>query len=388
MSNIFEKDPEPVFKARPKRILNIRALYAGAAVIAAVVILVLCMTVFFNVSDIEIEGVSLYTQEQIVNVGGITQNMNLVRTDVSLAEQRLKENLVYIDDAKVTKSYPSTVVISCTEAVKAADIEYEGSYYVVSTSGRILEAANAQPTGGIPVVTGFKFYTGQDLIDKGKELTEEDILAFRAAGSKLRSEDDYSSKILVDLVNEIRKQELKNVVSIEMSSRADIKLNVDNRLEVKLGSSADIPYKLSYFNAVISTLAPNYEGTLIYNGVSGGVSAIPKDKAIGKPNFAKDPVKKDDSSSEAEPANAPMNGTGDNNSVPDQAADTQQTQQDGALQGNNGQTDGTGYDNGWTDNGWTDNGGQADNGGWTDDTWTDNTWDGGGNDWDTGYTYW
>ena len=78
-----------------------------------------------------------------------------------------------------------------------------------------------------------------------------------------------------------------------------------------------------------------------------------------------------------------MNGTGDNNSVPDQAADTQQTQQDGALQGNNGQTDGTGYDNGWTDNGW-----QADNGGWTDDTWTDNTWDGGGNDWDTGYTYW
>ena len=98
MSNIFEKDPEPVFKARPKRILNIRALYAGAAVIAAVVILVLCMTVFFNVSDIEIEGVSLYTQEQIVNVGGITQNMNLVRTDVSLAEQRLKENLVYIDE--------------------------------------------------------------------------------------------------------------------------------------------------------------------------------------------------------------------------------------------------------------------------------------------------
>ena len=65
MSNIFEKDPEPVFKARPKRILNIRALYAGAAVIAAVVILVLCMTVFFNVSDIEIEGVSLYTQEHI-----------------------------------------------------------------------------------------------------------------------------------------------------------------------------------------------------------------------------------------------------------------------------------------------------------------------------------
>ena len=386
MNKRFETDPEPVFKARPKRVLNIRTLYAGAAVIAAVVILVLCMTVFFNVSDIEIQGVSLYTQDQIVNVGGITQNMNLVRTDVSLAEQRLTENLVYIDEAKVTKSYPSTVIITCTEAVKAADIEYEGSYYVVSTSGRILEAANTQPTGGIPVVKGFRFYTGQDLIEQGKELTEADMVSFRAAGQKVRSEDDYSDKILVDLLNELIKQDIKNVVSIEMSSRADIKLNVDNRLEVKLGSSADIPYKLSYFNAVIASLAPNYEGTLIYNGASGGVSAIPKDKIPGKPNFAKD-TKKDDSSSLAEPADAPLNGTDgstDAQNAQQGMQNSQLTPQDGAQQDyNNGQTGDTRTDNGWTDDTW-----QQDNGGWTDDTWTDNTWDGGENDWDTGYNYW
>lgn len=38
-------------------------------------------------------------------------------------------------------------------------------------------------------------------------------------------------------------------------------MNVDNRLDIKLGSSADIEYKLSYFKAVMGKLAENYEGT-------------------------------------------------------------------------------------------------------------------------------
>ena len=169
MSSDFENNPFSTGRVRRK--LNIRALYAGAAVIAAVVILVLCMTVFFNISEVEVRGVTLYTDDQIINAGGIYEDMNLVRTDVFRAEKRLTDNLVYIDEVKVSKEYPSTVVIDCVEAEKAADIQFEGGYYVLSTSGRILEADNSAPTGGIPVITGFKFYTAQDRIDNGEELT-------------------------------------------------------------------------------------------------------------------------------------------------------------------------------------------------------------------------
>ena len=184
----------------------------------------------------------------------------------SAEEKRLTDNLVYIDEVKVSKSYPSTVVIDCKEAVKAADIEYEGGYYVLSTSGRILEANNPMPTGGIPIITGFKFYTAQERIDKGEELTDEEIFAFRAAGAKLRSEDNYSDKIINDLMKELIEQDYENVKTIDITSRANIMLNIDNRLDIKLGSSADIGYKLSYFKAVMGKLADNYEGTLIYNG--------------------------------------------------------------------------------------------------------------------------
>lgn len=376
MSGNYENEPVPALtRRRAGRKLNIRALYAMASVAAAVIILVLCMTVFFNVSEVEVKGVTLYTDDQIVSVGGIYEDMNLVRTDASRAEKRLTENLVYIDEARVSKVYPSTVVIECTEAVKAADIEYEGGYYVLSTSGRILEANNPEPTGGIPIVTGFRFYAAQDKIDAGKEVSREEILSYRKAGAKLRSEDNYSDKILIDLLAELSEQSYYDVRSIDISSRANIVVNVDDRLEIRLGSSADIEYKLSYFKAVMGKLAENYEGTLIYNGAENGVSAIPRDKYTGKPNFAKDNAEEDGLTAEgelpdAEPANADMYGEtngGDTENEP-----WNENTWDG------GYADGyTGNDNGWTDDGWY--GGQADNT-WEDNTLNDNGWD---NGWDT-----
>ena len=234
MSVDFENEPVPAMT--PRRVgrkLDLRMLYALAAVAAAVVVLILCMTIFFNVSSVEVRGVSLYTDDQIINVGGIYEDMNLVRTDTARAEKRLTDNLVYIDEVKVSKSYPSTVVIDCKEAVKAADIEYEGGYYVLSTSGRILEANNPMPTGGIPIITGFKFYTAQERIDKGEELTDEEIFAFRAAGAKLRSEDNYSDKIINDLMKELIEQDYENVKTIDITSRANIMLNIDNRLDMQ-----------------------------------------------------------------------------------------------------------------------------------------------------------
>ena len=380
MSVDFENEPVPAMT--PRRVgrkLDLRMLYALAAVAAAVVVLILCMTVFFNVSSVEVRGVSLYTDDQIINVGGIYEDMNLVRTDAARAEKRLMDNLVYIDEVKVSKSYPSTVVIDCKEAVKAADIEYEGGYYVLSTSGRILEANNPTPTGGIPIITGFKFYTAQDLLDKGEELTDDEIFSYRAAGAKLRSEDDYSDKIIIDLMTELIDQGYENVKTIDITSRANIILNIDNRLDIKLGSSADIGYKLSYFKAVMGKLAENYEGTLIYNGSENGVSAIPKDKYIGKPTFAKDPEKKDTDSSASDDTNTEDGTDTDNNDDNSQAENNDVNNSDG--QENN---DGGYDDNGWTDNTW-DDGQYNDNENWADNNWNydQNYNDGGWND----YTY-
>lgn len=319
-----------------RRRANMRNIYIACGFLAAAILLIMCMFLFFNVSDIKIEGVTLYEDEQILVVGGVQTGQNLVRTNTDIVEQRLKNTLVYIDDVKVTKKFPSTLVISCTEAKKAADIEDKGSYYVVSTSGKILEVKNPDTTGDIPVVKGFEL--------KSKE-----------QGSDLESEDSFKADILKELLSDLDELGFENIDTIDITTRSDIKLMYDGRIEIKMGSSVDMEYKLTYLKYVIdNSFTKDYEGTLIYNGADSGISAIPKDQTEDANSSAVD--SKTDSSSDSSAVQADTTA-GDNQSGQQWTADDTQ---------------------GYGDN--TDNNDYADN---TDTTWGDNNNDNNGN---YGYT--
>ena len=125
---------------------------AIAFVFVAFIVLVLCLTVFFKITNVEINGVTLYRDEQILGVGGIVNDENLVRTNTKIIKQRLEEKLVFIESAQVEKKYPSTLVITVTEAEKAADIVVDNTFCTVSRTGRVLEVGKPAATGGIPVV--------------------------------------------------------------------------------------------------------------------------------------------------------------------------------------------------------------------------------------------
>ncbi len=326
---------------------RMRNLYIGSIFIVLAIILIACLVFFFNIETIQIEGVTLYGDEQIQIVGGVQSGQNLIRLDTDVVEERLKNNLVYIEDVKVQQKLPSTLVITCTEAEKAVDIEDNGSYYVVSSSGRVLEQS-AKPTGRIPVIKGFE-------------------LKSKTPGEELASKDSLKTDILSQLLAGIQDNHYKRITNIDMSDRSDIKILYDERIEIRLGSSVDIESKLTQIKAVIDRQREDYEGTIIYNSIESGISAIPKEK--NTPVIA-DTADENSSSAEDDTSQAQTDTQeefpADNNT-------------DGWQDENNWQTDeGTAQNDGWQD-------GTADNT-WQDNT-TDNTWqDNGGDTWQTDYT--
>ena len=257
---------------------------AVAFVFVSFVGLMLCLTVFFKVKTVEVNGVTLYREDQIVGVGGIISNENLVRTDTKLIEKRLKDNLVFIETAKVEKKYPSTIIINVTEAVKAADMLLDnGKYCTVSETGRVLELANASQTGGIPVIKGFE-------------------LANEKAGGELESKDKNKLRIYKDMMKIISAISFEHIGQIDLSDRSGITMLYDDRITLELGSSVDLDYKLNYFKAVIDNkLTGGFRGRLVYNGADSGISAIPEGAGI-KNDDSSDPDKQTDGNGE--------NGTG------------------------------------------------------------------------------
>lgn len=259
---------------RRKRRSNLKSFYALAIIFAAMILMVLCMTIFFNIKRINVNGAEVYSRDQIMLIGGVSLDDNLVRTNTDVVEKRLSENLAYIDDVKVTKVYPSTMTIEITQAEKAVEIEHKGKYYVMSKSGKILESGNDTHNKKLPLVKGFE-------------------LKSLSPNQKVESEDAFKTKILTEMLDKIENLEFKKIKVIDLTDRADITLDYDGRIEILLGSSVDMDYKLTYIKAVIEkSLADGFNGTIRYNGLTSGISAIPSTDSSSKTD------KKDDEKSE------------------------------------------------------------------------------------------
>ena len=163
---------------------------------------------------------------------------------------------------------------------------------------------------------------------------------------------------------------MKNIKKIDITDRTDIKLNYDNRIEIQLGSSVDLDIKLTYIKTVLDKGLPeSYEGTLRYNGIDSGISAIPKQADVP----SKTSSKADSSSSaDSSAAEAYADGTA---SAADSSTDT--TTDNGWGYGDQyDQNYDTGYDQGnqdYTDQNWGYDNGDGysydyDDGGYSDDT--------------------
>lgn len=231
-------------------------------VIASVLVSLLSVNVLFNlrITNLRINGATLYTYEQIQYVGGIEDGQNLIRLNTDYIESRIKNSLVYVDDVTITKNYPDGLTLEITEAVETAQIEYNGSYCTLSESGRLLEINSAGRNDSLMLVTGY-------------ELTDPEL------GGKAESSDDQKADILSEILEKLRELEFEKIIRIDLEDRTDIKLIYDNRIEIALGSSVDLDTKLTYIKAVIdSDLPESYEGTLRYNGIDSGISAIPKEE--------------------------------------------------------------------------------------------------------------
>lgn len=294
-------------------------LTVAVAVIAALGSL-LSVNVFFNIeeSKIEVNGTSLYTAEQVRYVGGITGGQNLVRLNTDFIANRLKKNLVYVEDVTVEKKYPDGLTVSITEATEAAELKTDDGYCLISEAGRVLEHSDERIAEDLPLVVGYEPESA-------------------VPGSDARSKDDQKTSILVSLFEQMKAVGMDKIGQIDLTERTDIKLMYDGRIEICLGSSVDLDIKLSWIKKVLDSQLPDsYEGTLRYNGIDSGISAIPKEADV--------PTKPAASSSSADGSSlsSAQDVYGENTLTDSFADDTS----DGGYDDRTGYSDGTGYNDG------------------------------------------
>ena len=305
----------PPVKRRRRRKRNMSLYYIIVAAVVLIAVYVLTFFVFFRVDSVKVSGTALYDPQQVVAVSGIKMGDNLFRTDISEVEKTLLGFMVYADEIKVRRKLPSSIEITVVEAEPLYNLEQNGRYFLVSKSGKILEADMVSPRDGLIIV-------------KGYEIKDENVNA------PLESNDALKGRILEELAEGLETSGLKLVNTIDMTDRTDIKLSYDDRIEIRLGSSYDISYKLNYTKAVIDSLEESYGGSyrgeLIYHSATSGMSAIQDDTPVTQPPADDETPSVDDSSGDNSSDDTSSDDTDDTSSGNDSSGDASAGGDDGS----------------------------------------------------------
>lgn len=248
---------EEVVVSRKKRRRNMSLYYVLIVIFVVLAMIFLSFTVLFNIKTIEVNGNSLYTNEQVIEMSGVKLGDNLFRTDTNAAEHMIMSAFPYFENVTVRRKLASKLIITVKEAVPAASINYDtNKFLAISKNGRILETDLAAPREDTAEVFGM-------------ELSKTDV------GQNYEDKDSMKQNILNEILQECDKLGLNKLTKIDISTRTDIRLIYNGCIKIKLGSSQDIPFKLSYIKSVIDSVGENYAGTLIYHSAESGISAIP-----------------------------------------------------------------------------------------------------------------
>ena len=238
-------------------------------IVAVLAAMTVGATVFFQVEQIEVSGNHRYTQEEIVAVTGIVAGDNLFRMNKFAIQDRVKEEMPYIEDILIRRKLPSTITVAVQEWDAVAQVlpnpgwaapEPEETQdgeeavlpvatpdtWLISVGGKVLEQAPAEDDRmEISGLTGLDVRAGLPL-----GVPEEEQLRLDGA---------------LELLGELQNRDMLADVSKMDVSATMIILEYRGRYDVKLPLDGDFSYKLETLLAAVAERegaeGPEIEGT-------------------------------------------------------------------------------------------------------------------------------
>ena len=222
--------------------------------VVVIVAVIFAMSVFFRVSDIQVEGNVHYTDEEIIRAFEIEEGDNLFFFDRIAAAARAYSKLPYIEEVAVERKLPNRVLITVEESTALAYLELGDEQWTMDHSCKILgKAAEGELEQLVPIVG----------IDPGTLLIGERLTTHDAD----EAEVDYLAAVLW----QIQERGLAGETSqVDFSNPDSPRFSYGGKYTVVLGRNNALEHKFGMFVSVLGMLK---EGDVGVIDVSDGTTA-------------------------------------------------------------------------------------------------------------------
>lgn len=169
-------------RARRKRLIVLSAFFL------LVGLFIFSFSTFFDVDSIEVRGNSYFTEEEIINMAHAQPGKNLIyHPDKSSIVSYLEKN-PYIKNAKVSRGFPSTLIITVEERQQIGAIKYDDDFLIVDNQGFLLRKTRTSPK--VTIIQGIvvsKIEVGTEIRVKDEELFKQALSILK----KMQQKDLY-----------------------------------------------------------------------------------------------------------------------------------------------------------------------------------------------------
>ena len=220
-------------RRRKKNRRKYTVYYILAAVMMLAIGAALSLTVFFNITVISVAGDTRYDSEDIIDASDVLIGDNLFRLVGSDVKDNIVSEFPYIEDVKIQRVLPEELVIKVTECEPAVTVEREDEYLLLSDKGRMLEEISVLPEDSARII-GFAAESMQP-------------------GDWLSKDDNERFELLLQMLQIMEQYGLQDIAVMDMRDMLNLRLLYDGRMDIQLGSSADIEYKLRAVKSIIDT---------------------------------------------------------------------------------------------------------------------------------------
>ena len=220
-----------------------RLVLIAVLLMCAAIFIGLCA--FLRISDIEVVGTDKYAPEDIEAASGIETGDSMLLVRSSGAAVNICRKFPYIEDVRISRKLPGTLVINVTESSAVAYVEADGGFWKIDKNCRLLERTEGDGLAGLIKVVGVTPVSPSE----GKPLS-------------LGLEEESKGVYLKSILRGISDNSLQGKVGrLDAENIARLGFTYGDNLTVFLGSGAEIDAKFNMLMRILEDCADSY-GTI------------------------------------------------------------------------------------------------------------------------------
>jgi len=212
---------------------------------------------FFKTENIIINGIDMYSYDEILDASEIIFGGGLIGADSGKAKKNIKDTFKYVETVKIKKTLPSTVTIEIKTGAKLFGIMLDGDYYVITDNFFVAEKIKVRSAQ----ISAFDFKAPEGIIT-----IEANAVRKCRTGDKILFSDadvyDFLNEIALLHKNDENINSIACITGIDIRNKFKVTMNYGDKFLVRLGIFENISMRVLNSFEVIEQLPPYAKGII------------------------------------------------------------------------------------------------------------------------------